>query len=690
MPAAISGPALGAEGADSPDKQQLLLLFLRGVLEFAGSYPLEPQAPLDADHLLALAAAAAAAKRGETGETLDRGKAGLPASRLTDQHHPLGLRAQLSRAHRTVSLDATKHRLSILRQMLNSFGSRVYLPFNSHRLQRLGEQALKNFDDDCLTAVHRFWMSHQTEKLALQQVMEREGEIASRIRDLTAMLAVFRQFSIQVESESHGNVRCRRLDPSSKLFKRCERAFQRLTSPECRNSYAILDVYHLQNRVLMDRFDKLAQETKATDADVKGLFRTIYRSAPQDAAPSGHPSLKQALARISCYGWSSGASHDHDMQNMVFPFWCERVVHFDFGPQLPPRLRFTTEIQCTDRPSEVSPLLPHLAETPPSLHPAVPSPHPERGGLVVVLNRVLAGKPLTRAQSADGEEDDVVFEVFPSVHVEADKSYEIMDMRRVLPEFVFILEPIDLRLGLPLLSSKHWQNPNDPIDFESEQLIRSKFASSLPNKLRRQVSSGQFALPTTADDAALSQAAGADDDAPSGRDEETDASFPARPATAGSSLPSMLTAASNKNSGRSQSSGLPQPAHLPLPQQQQLQSQTQLSSYWTWVSRTQERLLGNLSEIRAEMSSLRSSLLMQVKTDAELSRRRLLETVVAEGEGKLVRDAMDTVLIQMQQLLKRRTAQLREEKMQTQMLREWSRRRMLDRRRQPGDGGSDP
>lgn len=107
-------------------------------------------------------------------------------------------------------------------------------------------------------------------------------------------------FALQLESETSGQVRMWRLPPSDAQRKRCVKAATEnikkrfFTSPE--QSLEVLEVYKIENRVLLSNFQRFTTSLAQTTADIKmkGLFCSVPAESVErcvaygmHASPSG-------------------------------------------------------------------------------------------------------------------------------------------------------------------------------------------------------------------------------------------------------------------------------------------------------------------------------------------------------------------------------------------------------------------
>ncbi|KAL4128918.1 hypothetical protein PRIC2_007898 [Phytophthora ramorum] len=100
-------------------------------------------------------------------------------------------------------------------------------------------------------------------------------------RALTKLLYQFNSFALQLESETSGQVRLWRLPPTDAQRMRCVKAATEnikkrfFSSPS--SSLEVLEVYKVENRVLLNNFQKFTSSLAQTTADIKikGLFCSV-------------------------------------------------------------------------------------------------------------------------------------------------------------------------------------------------------------------------------------------------------------------------------------------------------------------------------------------------------------------------------------------------------------------------------
>ncbi|EGZ22708.1 hypothetical protein PHYSODRAFT_491242, partial [Phytophthora sojae] len=140
----------------------------------------------------------------------------------------------------------------------------------------------------------------QAERRYIAAWSEREEAKCRDQRALTKLLYQFNSFALQLESETSGQVRMWRLPPSDAQRKRCVKAATEnikkrfFTSPE--QSLEVLEVYKIENRVLLSNFQRFTTSLAQTTADIKmkGLFCSVPAESVErcvaygmHASPSG-------------------------------------------------------------------------------------------------------------------------------------------------------------------------------------------------------------------------------------------------------------------------------------------------------------------------------------------------------------------------------------------------------------------
>jgi hypothetical protein len=445
------------------------------------------------------------------------------------------------------------------------------------------ERMMGEYDGMCREAVLNTVEMYRMEQRALAAVIERLRQLAASYEEATNAVMMVRELGTQLYTDTHGGCRLERLDPMGKLYRKCERAFFRLYHPSKERfggkKMGLVDIYHIHNRVLIDRYDRKAAQFE--NDEVKGLFKTVP---------------VKNLARVACFGFSSHAGGpeggDAEIEQILFPFWCKRVNKFDFGTPFPPRQLYRSEV------SVVEP------------------------GELVVLNRVLVGRSLGKSDP-DAEEQDEVFDVFPSVFHANLQAYELKDSDRVLPEFLYILQPIDEELAFA------------PLLLHQEMTITGT-VESLPS-------------PSPSPSSAS---------APAG-------TFSLHPGQASSKMPARLRKVVDEATAIDDTS----PG-----------DNARVVHFWTWINRAHEKLSQSFYEIRQTLESQRAQVVSGLKAESETARRRLYDYATAT-DGELVKDALDAVLVDMQQQLRQKSELLRRQQLQTSRLVELlhNKRSALDR-----------
>ncbi|KAE9254041.1 hypothetical protein PF004_g1218 [Phytophthora fragariae] len=147
----------------------------------------------------------------------------------------------------------------------------------SHQFQRL-EQAYRQH---ITTNILHLYALLEAERQYIAAWSKREAAKCRDQRSLTKLLYQFNSFALQLESETSGQVRMWRLPPSDAQRMRCVKAAtenikKRFFAPS-EQSLEVLEVYKIENRVLLTNFQRFTTSLAQTTSDIKikGLFCSV-------------------------------------------------------------------------------------------------------------------------------------------------------------------------------------------------------------------------------------------------------------------------------------------------------------------------------------------------------------------------------------------------------------------------------
>jgi hypothetical protein len=395
-------------------------------------FPID-EAPLDATELVTRHVTAAAQS-----PWLDLQK----AEYVQADTHPLAIKHHLLQTHHRVNIQNTKSTIQYLLDLSRLFLTvvdKAELNLWPSKLDDIFTVTTNRFDDVASHAVIECAKSFQLEMVCQARLADREIKLAKRTTILLDRIAAIERIALRCEAESSGAIHVKRLLPSSKMYQRCEKALLRC----CKTPAVVAAVFHIQNNVLIREYEKVLQQ--APSEDVKGLFRPIAASE---------------LMRLFALGYHN----DPRVEKTVFPFWRKRLAPVDFGPPLEDGLRFHADVSLN---------LSYSSET---------------VGLIA-LNRVVTGQPLIRASSMQPLSSRQ-FGSFYSAYCEEDRSYSLREASCALPEFIYVVEGIDVEL-------------EDALLLENERVQ----SGLLPSSLNSATSGASFAGPSYTKDPALAASA---------------------------------------------------------------------------------------------------------------------------------------------------------------------------------------
>ncbi|KAG6574580.1 uncharacterized protein IUM83_10821 [Phytophthora cinnamomi] len=147
----------------------------------------------------------------------------------------------------------------------------------SQQFQRLEQAYKQHVTSDVL----HLYALLEAERQYIAAWSNREEAKCRDQRALTKLLHQFNSFALQVESETSGQVRMWRLPPSDAQRKRCVKAatenIKKRFFASSEQALEVLEVYKIENRVLLTTFQRFTSSLAQTTSDIKikGLFCSV-------------------------------------------------------------------------------------------------------------------------------------------------------------------------------------------------------------------------------------------------------------------------------------------------------------------------------------------------------------------------------------------------------------------------------